>query len=325
MIQIIRSRGIGGIIIGLIVILISKIFFEPVPDFPQVTYTPLFASLKLSLAAYPNLDIILGLSFIVLQAGLFTFVLNRHNVNTERSFFPFILYAMLAGVYSEQFYLNPASFLNFFLILIIDRMLTLQDIGKNPGALFLDIGTFIGLSLLFSKEAIFYIPFLLIGIIIIYSYSSNSISMMLLSSFIVMFITACVYYLIGQFDRFGLFFSFTPLNLGLNFSHWQERFFLLLIILLIVSFFAFIHYQFQSTKISNKTRRFASVFGLIWVVGILVIVFQELNLWYNMALTVIPITVFTTNYFQDEKGSGWLKNLLFIVLILSLISIQLNY
>jgi hypothetical protein len=325
MIQIIRSRGIGGIIIGLIVILISKIFFEPVPDFPQVTYTPLFASLKLSLVAYPNLDIILGLSFIILQAGLLTVLLNRHNVIIERSFFPFILYTTLAGVYSEQFYLNPASFLNFFLILIIDRLLRLQDIGKNPGSLFLDIGILIGLSLLFSKEAIFYIPFLLVGIIIIYSYSSNGISMLLLSTFIVMFITACVYFLIGHFDRFKFFFSFTPLNLGLTFSHWQERFFLLLIILLIVSFFAFIHYQFQSPKTTNKTRRFASVFGLIWVVGILVIVFQELNLWYNMALTVIPITVFTTNYFQDEKGSGWLKNLLFIVLILSLISIQLNY
>ena len=47
MIQIIRNRGIGGIILGLIVIVISKFFFEPVPDFPQVTYTPLFTSLKL--------------------------------------------------------------------------------------------------------------------------------------------------------------------------------------------------------------------------------------------------------------------------------------
>lgn len=325
MIQIIRNRGIVGIFLGLIIIVISKIFFEQVPDFPQVTYTPLFASLKKTISQVPNLDIILGVSFILLQAGLLTFFLNYHKVIAERSLFPFILYVMLAGVYNEQFYLNPASFLNFFLILIIERMLRLQDVGKNPGVLFLDIGTLIGLSLLLSKEAIFFIPFILIGIIIIYTYSMNNIIILLLSVFMVMFIAACVYFLTDQFNQFGTFFSFTPINLGLNFSHWQERFYLLLIILLIISAVSYFHFQFRSKKISNKSRRFAGVFALLWAVGILVVLFQELNLWYNMALCVIPITVFASNYFQNEKGRDWFKNILFIVLILGLISVQMNY
>ena len=323
MIQIIRNGGLGGIIIGVAVIILSKIFFEPVPDFPQVTYTPLFASLKLAIS--PTLDIVLGLAFILLQAGLLSYFLNYHKVIKERSFFPFILYVMLAGVYNEQFYLNPASFLNFFLIIIMDRMLRLQDIGKNPGMLFLDIGTLIGLSLMVSKEAMFYIPFIFIGIIIIYTYNINSILIMLLSAFMVMFITACIYFLIGQFSQFWLFFSFTPIHLGINFSHWQERFYLLLILLLIISAISYFHFQFTSNKISNKARRFAGVFALFWIVGILVALFQELNLWYNMALCVIPITVFATNFFQEEKGRDWFKNLLFIILVFGLISVQMNY
>ena len=325
MIQIIRNRGIGGIILGLIIIVFSKFFFEPVPDFPQVTYTPLFNSLKLATAAVPNLDIILGIAFILIQAGLLTFFLNFHNVTNERSFFPFILYVLLACVYNEQFYLNPASFLNFFLLLIIERMLRLQDVGKNPGSLFLDIGTLIGLSLLFSKEAIFYIPFIIIGIIIIYTYSMNNITILLLSTFIVIFISACIYFLIGQFQHFSLFFSFTPIYMGISFSHWQERFFLLFILFLAISTVSYFHYQFSSNKISNKSRRFAGVFALIWMAGILVILFQELNLWCNMALSVIPITVFATNFFQDRKGRDWFKNLMFILIILGVISIQINY
>ncbi len=325
MIQIIRNRGIGGIILGLIVIIISKIFFAPVPDFPQVTYTPLFTALKSATSYIPNLDLILGVAFLILQATLLTYILNYHNVTNERSFFPFILYVLLACIYNEQFYLNPASFLNFFLLIIIERLLRLQDVGKNPGSLFLDIGTLIGVSLLFSKEAIFYIPFIIIGIIIIYTYSMNNISILLLSTFIVIFITACVYFILGKFQIFGSFFSFTPIYMGINFSHWQDRFFILFILILVISAVSYFHYQFSNNKISNKSRRFAIVFALIWTAGILVILFQELNLWCNTALSVIPITVFATNFFQDRKGSDWFKNLVFIVIILGVISIQLNY
>ena len=44
-----------------------------------------------------------------------------------------------------------------------------------------------------------------------------------------------------------------------------------------------------------------------------------------MGLCAIPITIFATNYFQDNKGRDWFKNLVLIVLILGLLSIQMNY
>jgi len=325
MIQLIRYRGLGGIIIGLIVLVFSKIFFEEVPDFPQVTYTPLFASLKKSIETIQFLDIILGLLFVMLQGILLSFFLNYHKVIKERSFFPFVLYMLLAVVYNEQFYLNPASFLNFFLILIIERMLRLQDSGKNPGTLFLDIGTLLGLSILFSKEALFYIPFVIIGVLIIYSYNLNSVLITALSVVMVLTITAGIYYLSGHFDQYSLFYNFTPLNIEISFSHWQERFYLLLILLILISAVSYFHFQFSGTKISNKVRRFSGIFILFWIVGVLVVLFQKLNLWYNTALLVVPITVFATGFFQDEKGNDWFKNLLFLVLILGLLSVQLNY
>ncbi len=325
MIQIIRDRGIAGILIGVLLLVFSKVFFEPVPDFIQVTYTPLFSSLNSSIEHIPNLSIFLGLAFIVLQAGLLTYVLNYHKAISERSYFSFILYILFAGVYNEQFYLNPASFLNFFLLLILERMLRLQDIGKNPGVLFLDIGTLMGLAVLFSKEAIFYIPIIIIGCLIIYSSSIQRIAILLLSVFMVLFLTACTYFLFGKFDQFGLFFKFIPINFSLNFSHWQERFYILLLIFILASFISFFHYQFRSKKITNKSRRFAGVFVLLWFIGMAIVLFQNLNLWYNMALIVIPLTVFSTNYFQDTTGKDWFKNLLFVILILSLANIQINY
>ena len=325
MIQIIRNGGIGGFILGLFFIIISKCFFEIVPDFPQVTYTPLLSSIKELTSNSPYLDIILGIVFILLQAALFTFILNHHKVIKEQSFFPFILYVMLAGVYNEQYYLNPASFLNFFLILIIERMLRLQDTGKNPGVLFLDIGTLVGLSLLFSKEALFYIPFIFLGVVLIYAYNFNSILIMALSVVVVMIIAAGFYYLTGNFDKFYLFFSFTPIILGINFSHWQERFYLLLILFVLFSVISFFHFQFTSIKISNKTRRFAGVFILLWIVGFLVVMFQELNLWFNTALLVVPLSMFGANFLQDERGRDWFKNLIFIILVIGLISVQINY
>ncbi len=325
MIQLIRDRGIIGILLGVLVIIFSKVFFEPVPDFIQVTYTPLFSALKSSIEFVPNLDIILGITFIIVQASLLTYFLNYHKVISERSYFPFILYILFAGVYNEQFYLNPASFLNFFLILILDRMLRLQDSGKTPGVLFLDIGTLIGVAVLFSKEAIFYIPIIIIGCLIIYSYSIQRIIIIMLSVFTVLFLTACTYFLIGKFEQFSLFFQYIPINLSLNFSHWQERFYFLLLIFLIASILSYFHFQFRSKKITNKSRRFAGVFVLLWFIGLAIVVFQELNLWCNMALNVIPLTVFSTNYFQDTTGKDWFKNLLFVLLIISLINIQINY
>lgn len=325
MVQIIRQGGIGGFITGLFVMMLTKLVFTQVPDFPQVTYTPLFEGLVQPLTDLPFVNIALGISFILIQAGLFTFVLNRHKIMREQSFFPFLLYVMLAGVYNEQYYLNPTSFLNFFLILITERMLRLQDTGKNPGELFLDIGTLIGLSLLFSKEAIFYIPFIFIGTALIYSYNLNSLLIMLLSVAMVMIVAAGIYFLIGAIDRFYLFFSFTPINLGINFSHWQERFFLLLILLVLLALVSYFHFQFTSLKISNKTKRFAGVFVLFWIAGFLIVLLQELNLWFNTALLVLPMTVFVSNFFQDDRGADWLKNVLFVSLILGILSIQLNY
>ena len=325
MVQLIRNKGLFGVLTGLVIIVLSKWFFDTVPDTPQVTYTPLFAALKTRVSAVPYLDITLGLTFMVLQGILLTFFLNYHKVIKERSFFTFIIYIMVAGVYSEQFYLNPASFLNFFLILIIDRMLKLQDIGKNPGTLFLDIGTLAGCTLLFSKEAMFYLPIIVIGVIIVYTYSSNSIIIMLMSMFIVMFITACIYYLSNSFGEFGSFFSFNTINIGISYSHWQERFYVLLGLIVALSIIAFVHFQFTSSKITNKTRRFAGVFDLLWFVALLIVVFQQLNLWTNMALFAIPISVFATSYFQEEKGMDWFKNLVFFIFIAGLISVQLNY
>jgi len=325
MIQLIRNKQLGGVIIGLIILVFSKIFFSRAPDFPFVTYTPLFSSLKNGLENYPGLDIFLGLTFVLIQGGLLTFLLNYHKVISERSFFPFIIYVLLAVVYNEQFYLNPASFLNFFILLIIDRILRLQEAGIKPGNLFLDIGTLLGLAILFSKEAIFYIPVVFIGIAIVRAYSIANLIKMMLSVFMVLFITACIYYLMGDFEEFQLFFRFIPIDVAITLNHWQPRFYLLFGILLLLSVVSFIHFQFNSTKVRNKSRRFAGVFGLLWAVGLFIVIFQELNLWYNMALTVIPITVLSSNYFQEEMGWDSVKNILFTMIVLGLWSVQMNY
>lgn len=325
MVQLIRNRTVGGVLIGILVIALSKIFFEFVPEPPNVTYTPLFHSLKKIVAFNSFVEISIALAFVVIQAGVFTFLLHYHKVIKERTFFPFIIYILVALVYSEQFYLNPASFLNFFLILIVHKMLNLQESGKNPGLLFLDIGTLIGISFLFSKETIYFIPAVLIGVLIIYTYDITNFLMMLLSAFLVLLIAAGVYYLSGFISEFVNFFTFTPINIYVIINHWQERFYILLAILFVLVLISYLVFQFKSTQVTNKAKRFAGVFLVFWIVSNLIVFVQEVNLWYNMALIAIPASVFASNYFQERRGNNWVKNILFLLLVLGLISVQLNY
>ena len=63
----------------------------------------------------------------------------------------------------------------------------------------------------------------------------------------------------------------------------------------------------------------------ITAVGFLVVMFQELNLWFNTALLVVPLSMFGANFLQDERGRDWFKNLIFIILVIGLISVQINY
>ncbi|NUM30814.1 MAG: hypothetical protein HUU47_00635 [Bacteroidetes bacterium] len=325
MVQLIRNRTIGGILIGILVIVVSKFFFEFVPEPPHVTYTPLFFALKKIIVFNDFIEIAIAVSFVAIQAGLLTFLLHYHKVIKERTFFPFIIYVLVALVYSEQFYLNPASFLNFFMILIIHKMLNLQESGKNPGLLFLDIGTLIGISFLFAKETIYFIPAVLIGVLIVYTYEITNFLIMLLSTFIVLLISAGVYYLSGNISDFLNFFTFTPIKIYVIINHWQERFYILLSILFALVLISYLIFQFKSTSVTNKAKRFAGVFLVFWIVSILVVFVQEVNLWYNMALAAIPASVFASNYFQERKGNNWIKNILFLLLVLGLISVQLNY
>ncbi|MCB9252381.1 MAG: hypothetical protein H6605_07915 [Flavobacteriales bacterium] len=325
MVQIIRNGGIGAIFLGLFLLLITRLSFNIVPDFPQVTFTPLFRDLHNSLQHNRILNVTLGLSFIVLQASLFSFILNYHHLTKERSLFPFILYVMFACVYSEQFYLNPASFLNFFLLLIIERLLRLQDIGKDPGTLFLDIGTIVGISMLFSKEAVFYIPFIIIGVIIIYTSNISNLLIILLSSIMVFVISGGIYFMMGKFRDFETFFTFNSFELGINFSHWQERFYIVFFTFFALSVISYLYYLFSNVQISNKSKRFTAIFILFWFVSLTLVVFQKLNLWFNTALMVIPMALFASIFFQDKKGNDWFKNLLFFIILVAIVSAQLNY
>lgn len=325
MVQLIRNRTIGGILLGLIILALSKMFFEFVPEPPNVIYTPLFNNIKKMFEGYQLVEIITASIFVVLQAIFLTFILQYHKVIKERTFFPFIIYILLAIVYNEQFYLNPTSFLNFFLLLITERMLRLQDAGKSAGLLFLDIGTIVGLSLLFSKEAIFFIPAIIIGIIIISTYDSSNILILILSLIMVLIITSGIYYLTGNIGQFVSFFSFSPVNIDIIINHWQERFYYLLALILVLTIITYTFFQFKSTSVSNKAKRFAGVFLLIFFTSQIIVVIQEVNIWCNMALFAIPTSVFAANYFQETKGNNWLKNIVLLLLIIALVSIQLNY
>ena len=204
-------------------------------------------------------------------------------------------------------------------------MLRLQESGKSPGLLFLDIGTIIGISILFSKETIYFIPAIFIGILIIFSYDISNFLILFLSLIMVLIIASGIYFLSGLINEFVDFFTFTPINFNIVINHWQERFYMLLIVLFLLILITYLYFQFKSTAVSNKTKRFAGVFLVFWITTLLIVVVQEVNLWYNMALFAIPASVFSANYFQENKGNNWVKNIVFLLFILGIISIQLNY
>jgi len=37
------------------------------------------------------------------------------------------------------------------------------------------------------------------------------------------------------------------------------------------------------------------------------------------------LSMFGANFLQDERGRDWFKNLIFIILVIGLISVQINY
>ena len=133
MVQLIRNRTIGGVLLGLIILASSKMLFEMVPESPNVTYTPLFQSIKNSISANQVIEIAVSVIFVILQAVFFTYLLQVHKVIKERTYFPSLIYILTALVYNEQYYLNPASFLNFFFIANYRQNVATSRIRQKPG------------------------------------------------------------------------------------------------------------------------------------------------------------------------------------------------
>lgn len=91
------------------------------------------------------LNISITCLIVVIQALWLNYLVYKYNLLSKNSYLPALFYVIVASVFPSFQYLNSAILVNFFSILLLDRLISLY---KNPQPLKLvfDIGMLIGLS-----------------------------------------------------------------------------------------------------------------------------------------------------------------------------------
>lgn len=129
---------------------LTTIYLEPYAD--QIFH---LSSLQLS----PFSNIVIALFIVIIQALLFNFIVNKHNLLPKASYLPALMYVTGSSLFLPYLTLSPTLLCNFIVIVVLSKLL---DLSKTSNAIPLvyDIG------LLIAIGSLIYFPFTLYLIMI---------------------------------------------------------------------------------------------------------------------------------------------------------------
>lgn len=269
------------------------------------------------------------LSFVLsLAIGLvFNAVVSANEVLYKQSYFPALFFFYLTHIFGSQTLLSPQLIAVIFCLLLVYRYLSLdpRNIKTTP---FLDMGFFSAAAFCVLPETIFFIPALLIALIIAGYLTFKNFLLLLTGMTIPVYFIGIGYYLVqGNFDEYSKIFSFDFLSVDVsrftNFS-WADY--------SILGFIAFVLLLSVFTLLGNiskntiRTRRALQLLTFFLIAGLASIFFSSSPVNQSLTLIALPLSPYLSYYFLKTKRAFWRETLFalfFIILIIAKIAMSM--
>lgn len=283
---------------------------------------PLARLIFTKLQQLPSYEIIsfIGASLLVyLQALIINYTGSIHNILHKDSMFPGLFFVIISSIYKEQLFLSSQIISNTFMVILFYRICYLYDHPKPLLPVF-DSGVLLGLALLFNYKLIMFLPFILMGIVVITSFNLRYIFIAIIGIITPLYFLALIFYLAD---------SFYILEKSILDSLQQEYFnaieitfkdHLVWLIALPLLATSLIRLQLNYFKNKVKTRRLQLLVILFLAVSIAEVITEQTFYKTAFIYLSLPLAFILGNYFLSNKKLLLRKAVLVLIITLSLFS-----
>ncbi len=273
--------------------------------------------------SYKLLNVLLAFIFLIVQAFMLNNVITSKNLVDRHSYMPGFIYAVLMSSSFDMFSFHPVLIANFFLILILDKIIDIFDENKVYFEIF-NVGLLTGVASLFYFPAVFFILLAMIALFLYYLVSLRAILATFIGFFTPFFFLGLYYFMIDKLHIYFAMFAdiFSPcfiLNLesGLFFRAYMIVFAFIALTALFKVYFVVIRERPMRIR---KRYNIILYFLLISIISLFFI--TDIHIIHH-GLVSIPIAVVMSCFFHSNKKKLW-NELLFTLLIVFLFLVKFD-
>ena len=138
-------------------------FLHPSEITHPYSYVTLLAPVFDRIHGLPVIKGILGLALLILMAGVWNRIVNKHSLLKQSTYFPFFFMLILLSCRSSLIGCYPALISSLFLVLFLDKLISSYK-KENALSDIFDSGLFIGIATLFYIPSMLFIIVLWVGL-----------------------------------------------------------------------------------------------------------------------------------------------------------------
>ncbi|WPU93533.1 DUF6427 family protein [Mucilaginibacter sabulilitoris] len=326
MISIFRSFNPLNALWLVLVLFLSRLgYLFHVPDKLQFIFVEPFARLLVPVsyeyAFSPALNVLLAAVLVFIQALLFNYLINFHNLLGKPTFLPALMYITLSGLFTPFLMLSGPLICNFLLIWMLFKAFSLYK-GDDAKSTVYDMGMIVALGSLIYLPFIYMFLAIWIALILFKPFNWREWVAGILGYSTVFFFLAVFYYLN---DRIA-YFSNIWLPLGTKFPDHisiNSYNYLLLIPVILILVLCFFKLQQNFFKSYVQTRKSFQLLFFIFLIAAFSFYVNAAFHLDHFLLCIAPAAVFFA-YFFLYATRKWFYEGLFLLLLISIICFQFN-
>ncbi len=267
----------------------------------------------------PTINICITAVVVFIQAVLFNKIVNNFNIFGKSTFLPALFYGVAASIFTPFLVLSPPLICNFFLLLIINKILLEY---KKPDS----ISTMFDLGLITAIGTLFYFPFVLFmlllwaSLILIRPFNWREWISALIGYLTIVFLLGVYYFWNGRLlDFYEIWKPLSnkfPFYIKIKLSDY-----IVLFPIFIVAFLGTIQMRQNFFKSYILVRKFFQLLFFLFLFSTLSFYLKPDFRINHFLLSVIPIAVLLTYYFAFAK-KRWIYESLFLVIISFIVYFQ---
>lgn len=267
----------------------------------------------------PVNNLMLALVILVIQALLFNRIINNYNLLGKQTFLPALLYVNIGSLLSPFLVLSPALICNFFILIIIERFLSIYKKSEVSTVMF-DLGMIVALGTLIYFPFIAMLPLVWIGLTIFRPFYWREWVAALVGFITIFFFLAVYYFWNDSLDKFYQIWlplgSKFPTKFNINFYDW-----FVLIPVAIILFLGFFHVQKNFFRSVVHLRKSFQLLLFMFILTLGSFYLKSTLVLYHFLLCVPSPAVLMAYYFLHAQRR-WIYESLYILLLGSIIYLQ---